>query len=265
VYPILLKIGSLNLYAYGLMMVFGFLASLIFVSLYAKQAGFTDNDASNLLIFVFLSGILGARLMHVLINVKYYSSHLNGLFDFQKGGLAWYGGMLAGILCILIFTRVKHYSTGQGMDLIFTPAILGLAIGRIGCFLNGCCAGIPTNLPWGVKFPHHGLPVAVHPTQIYELLLDLALFFFLVYWWDRRKYPGENSLIMAAVYSIIRLFVEFFRNNSPDQMLGTLSMAQWASVIAFLIIAGVFIHLRLQPDKKQGDKSNESGLNGLTP
>jgi phosphatidylglycerol---prolipoprotein diacylglyceryl transferase len=256
--PVLFKIGSLNLYAYGLMLVIGFLAALVFVSRYAKRAGFTENDASNLLMLVFLSGILGARLMHVLINFKFYSVHLGELFDFQKGGLAWHGGMLGGILCILIYTRIKKYSTGQGMDLIFTPAILGLAIGRIGCFLNGCCAGKPTDLPWAVKFPYHGLQVAVHPTQIYEMILDLALFFFLVYWWDRRKYPGENSLIMAAAYSIIRLFVEFFRNNSPDQMIGTLSMAQWASILAFVILLVIIVYFRLNPPGKKEDKSNEN-------
>lgn len=240
-HPVLLDLGRLKIYSYGVMMVVAFAAALVFIMRKAKKAGFEPADALDLAIYSFMSGIAGSRVFHILFNLNHFRDKPAEIFNFQAGGLAWHGGLAGGLICIYIYCRVKKYPPGQGMDLMYTATILGLAIGRIGCFLNGCCFGKPCNLPWAVVFPHHRLQVAVHPTQLYEMVMVFALFAFLVYWWDRRRFAGENTLLVFALYSVVRFIVEFFRFNTPDMMKGGLSMAQWISIAGFVVFMGAVI------------------------
>lgn len=240
-HPVLFKAGNYSVYSYGVMMLAGFLATLYVAYRLAESAGFKKEDAVDMTIFVFISGIIGARLVHVLLKLNHFLTHPDKILDFQGGGLAWHGGLIGGVLCIWIYTKIKGYSTGQGFDLVYTGAILGLAFGRVGCFLNGCCYGKPCTLPWAVTFPSHAHPQAVHPTQLYELVLDVALFFFLLYWWKKRKFAGENILLMFSLYSVIRFTVEFFRYNSPNLMHYGLSVAQWASIVIFVVFLSIVV------------------------
>jgi phosphatidylglycerol:prolipoprotein diacylglycerol transferase len=231
-HPVLFELGGVKIFSYGLLMLAGYGAALIFILRFARRAGFCPGDAFDLSIYAFISGIAGARALHLLINSRHYlASPWWEVFNLQGGGLAWHGGLIGGILCIYAYCRVKNHPAGQGMDLIFTPSLLGLGMGRIGCFLNGCCYGKESALPWAVQFPR--MPHPVHPTQLYEMTLDFAIFAFLVYWWDRRKFAGENTLLSFALYSLARFVVETFRVNSPGLMLAGLSVAQWASVVIF--------------------------------
>ncbi|MCD4782373.1 MAG: prolipoprotein diacylglyceryl transferase [Candidatus Eremiobacteraeota bacterium] len=242
-HPILFKIGSVKIYSYGVMMVLGYFFVLGFAHYNARKIDMDENDAVDLSILTFISGILGSRIIYILLNLKQYHSFTD-LLEFQKGGLSWHGGLLGGILAIFIYCKIKKYNPFKALDLLMTPTILALGIGRIGCFLNGCCYGKPTSVPWAMTFSSHRHPIPVHPTQLYEMILDFALFFFLLYWWKKRKFNGENSLIMLALYSVIRFLVEFFRYNSPNQMIVGISLAQWVSVALFVVIISVIIIIR---------------------
>ena len=243
-HPILIDFHGLKVYSYGFMMVVAYFFAIGFIYFYAPKVKMDRNDAIDMSIIAFISGILGSRVLYVILNIKKYYGHWTGIFEFQKGGLSWHGGLLGGVLAIAIYSKVKGYSITKSMDLILTPAIAGLGIGRIGCFLNGCCYGKACSLPWAMVFPHHRHPIPVHPTQIYEMILDFAAFGFLLYWWNKRKFDGENSLVMAAIYSVIRFVVESFRYNTPDQMIHGLSLAQWFSLAAFIILVPLIIYLR---------------------
>lgn len=230
-------------------MLVGYISVTFVLLRLASRAGFEPHDALDLSIYAFLSGIIGTRILFIFLNFGYFSANPKEIFDFQAGGLTWYGGPAAGLLCVYLFCRLKKYPIGQGMDLVFTPLILGLAIGRIGCFLNGCCYGKPCDLPWAMTFPHHSHPVPVHPTQIYEMILDLALLGFLLFWWGKRKFAGENTLLSFGLYGAVRFFVEFFRYNSPDMMWGALSLAQWAGLAMFIVLLGIVLYKRSKVPK----------------
>jgi len=256
-HQILFKIGEFKIYSYGVMMVLGYFFVLGFVYYNAYKIDMDQNDAVDLTIFTFISGILGSRIIYVLLNLKKYNSFLD-IFEFQKGGLSWHGGLLGGILAILIYCWIKKYNPFKALDLLMTPTIFGLGIGRIGCFLNGCCYGKPTSVPWAMTFPAHKHPIPVHPTQLYEMILDFVVFFFLLYWWKKRKFNGENSLMMLGLYSVVRFAVEFFRYNSPNQMIAGISLAQWVSVALFIVIISAIIIIRKKIPKTL-EETTEAG------
>jgi phosphatidylglycerol:prolipoprotein diacylglycerol transferase len=220
-------------------------------------------DAVDMTIYTFVFGIIGARFIYILVNWSEYAGKWGKLLEFQKGGLSWHGGILGGILATLIFCRMKNYNIWKGLDLITTPALVALAFGRIGCFLNGCCYGVQTNVPWAVTFPHHRHPVPVHPTQIYELILDVLLFAYLLYRWNKRRFNGEQSLLMLAYYSLIRFVVEFFRYNTPEQLKAGLSYAQWASLLFFAIFMGMAVGIGQKysklPPVEEREKEDNTG------
>jgi phosphatidylglycerol:prolipoprotein diacylglycerol transferase len=259
--PVLFKFGHFNVYSYGLMMVLAFFAVLIYLHYQAPKAKIDREKAFDLAIFTFISGILGSRIIYILINLNEYSKDWSLVYQFQKGGLAWHGGLLGGLLCVFIYSKIKDLNLWQALDLMVTSSALGLAIGRMGCFMNGCCFGYSTNLPWAVTFPAHRHPVPVHPTQLYEMMLDLLLFGFLLWWWNRRKFAGENALLTFSIYSVIRFFVEFFRDNSASHPIAGLYLAQWASLIIFIVITTVWIILRRRAgDEELTEESTESAI-----
>lgn len=263
-HQILFKIGSFKIYSYGVMMVLGYFFVLGFAYYNARKVDIDENDAVDLSILTFMSGIVGSRIIYVLLNLKKYNSFMD-LLEFQKGGLSWHGGLLGGILAIFIYCKIKKYNPFKALDLLMTPTIFALGIGRIGCFLNGCCYGKPTSVPWAMTFPSHRHPIPVHPTQLYEMVLDFAMFFFLLYWWKKRKFNGENSLMMLALYSVVRFSVEFFRYNSSNQMIAGLSLAQWVSISLFVVIISAIIIIRkkipmtLEEKSEAGDQKSEDG------
>ncbi|MCE1248233.1 MAG: prolipoprotein diacylglyceryl transferase [Firmicutes bacterium] len=275
-HPILLDYHGMKVYSYGVMMIVGFFFVLWFCWKYAPKVKMDRSDAIDMTIYTFVFGILGARFIYILLNWGEYAGHMERMFEFQKGGLSWHGGILGGIGATLIFCYIKKYNIWKGLDLITTPSIAALAFGRVGCFLNGCCYGVTTNLPWAMVFPHHRHPVPVHPTQIYELILDLILFAYLVIRWNKRRFNGEQSLLMLSYYSLIRFIVEFFRYNTPDQMVSGLSYAQWASLLFFAIFMGMALligrkYSKLPPveerekDDNSKNKNTENSIDSALP
>ncbi len=243
-HPVLFQLGNIKIYSYGVMMILGFIGALFFILRHARSAGLDRAHALDLAVYSFISGIIGARIFHVLFNLEHFTSSIGEFFNFQGGGLSWHGGLVGGLVFIFIYCRFMNFNLGQAYDLMFFPTILGLVFGRIGCFLNGCCYGKPSSLPWAVTFPYHSNPRPVHPTQLYEFFLVLGLFIFLEWWWSRRKFAGENTLLVFSLYSVIRFVVEFFRFNTPDMMHFGLSLAQWVSIAGFLVLLGYVLYSR---------------------
>lgn len=165
-------------------------------------------------------------------------------------GFVFFGGAIAAILTLLIYMKKKQLPVLKTADFFAVALPLGHAIGRIGCFLAGCCAGKPTDMPWGVTFtnPHslvdpRYLGVPLHPTQLYEVLCNLILFFVLQYYY---KKPHKNGAVLAAYvigYCVIRFCIEFFRGDfrggfvlglSPSQLIAVLGVAAALITMRFL-------------------------------
>lgn len=205
--------------------------------------------------FAFLAilfGILGARLYYVaFFDPGLFLRQPLMVLAIWKGGLAIHGALLAGLLTGIWFCRKHKISFWIFADTLAPALILGQAIGRFACFLNGDAYGIPTSVPWAVTFTDPDalapLGVPLHPTQLYEMGLDLVLFGFL--WSLRRRhlFPGQLFLLYAGGYAVIRFFVETFRADQL-QFAGGVSAAKSLSVLVLLgsLLAFTFLRRKVQ-------------------
>mgnify|MGYP005839973797 CR=1 FL=1 len=210
--PVLFHIGSYPVYSYGVMLFTAFLAGVLVAAWELRRRGLDGSVMYTVGAVAAISGVFGARLFYVLGHLDQFSGRWGSVFDLNMRGLVYYGGLFVAVpACVLTVRRLK-VPTGAVADAVGLAMPLSLAVARVGCFLNGCCGGKPSGLPWAVTFP--GSNVAVHPTQLYELVVDLAVFCFLL--WARRKLRRgwDLFLLSVACYGAARFAVEFFRYHS---------------------------------------------------
>lgn len=251
-HKVLFYIGSVPVFSYGFMIAVGFLFSILLGIKLGKARGINSEKVIQLENLVLLTGIIGARLLYVLLNFEKYADNPVRIIDIRSGGLSWHGGVIVGIISIYLFARKEKLPFRDISDLSMISGLFGLAFGRVGCFLHGCCYGKTTGLPWGTVFPDQGM-IPRHPTQIYECILDLLILFILIYLWKRNKFGGEVTCAFIGLYSLARFIVEFFReNSSSSELLGplflSLNLAQIFSII--LIIFSIILYIKLHSGVK---------------
>jgi phosphatidylglycerol:prolipoprotein diacylglycerol transferase len=252
-FPIILKLGSLNIYSYGVMLFISFVVGIKIVEHRAKKFGVGPNKIIDLALFVLIAVVLGSRLLYVIFHRSEFQKDLIGIIAFWRGGLAglmFYGGLIAAILVGIIYIRSQKLPLLKMFDAIAPAIVLGEFFTRIGCFLNGCCFGEPTNLPCGVIFPSDSPAgytfhnTAIHPTQLYSSLAGLLLFF-IALWLEKRKLrDGVLFFIITALYSFYRFVIDFVRYYE-DQ--GNFLINQIISVV--LIAASVIMIIYLSKRK----------------
>ncbi len=219
--PVLLKIGSLEIRWYGTMISLAFLAGFCLARREAARKRFDPSLVEEFTYIVLPSALLGARLYYVLLHdARFFLQNPLKIVAFWEGGLAIHGAILGGAAAALWFTRRRKIPFLRWADALAPSLILGQAIGRIGCFMNGDAFGVPTQIPWGVVFSPESpagsqfFGVPLHPTQLYELGLDALIF--LLLWKSRKKQAPDGFLFLlyALLYSTARIGVEFFRADS---------------------------------------------------
>ncbi len=227
-YPVLLKIGPFTIYSYGTMVAIAFLIGIFIAKLEAIRKGVKINLVYDFSFYFLIGSIIGARIYYILFfGLKDFLENPVSIFMIWQGGLSIHGGILGGAITGIIFSRVRRISFWCLADIVSPSVILGQAIGRIGCFLNGCCYGI-----------------SHHPTQIYELILDIAGFLLL---WDLRKkmkFEGGLFLVYLMVYSVIRVIVSQFRADNLYLWNTGIALADLNSAIIFIIAMILFIKKR---------------------
>ncbi|MCM8768330.1 MAG: prolipoprotein diacylglyceryl transferase [Candidatus Omnitrophica bacterium] len=242
--PVFIKIGNFVIYWYGVMAAIGVLvASLLFQRL-ALKAGCQQKAISDILVWVVISGLVGARLVHVFTHFLYYSRHPLEIFQLRNGGLAIQGGIIGGLIFLWIYSLAHRLSFFRIGDLVAQVAPLGQAIGRLGCFLHGCCYGKPTNSVIGVYFP--ALEGKVHPTELYYLVANLAVFFSLRFLSSRQGRPGVIFCLYLMAMGLIRYNLDFLRGDLTVGRLG-LYPTQTFGVVLFFIGSFCLFHLMNQP------------------
>lgn len=245
--PVLFEIGSFEVRWYGLMVALAVMVGVAVPAWLAKKeglGGITHNQIMSLAVWAVPGGVIGARLIHVFDEWSYFVDNPAEIVGGE--GMGIFGAILGGTLTGLIYARVKGLPIGRICDVCAFGLILAQAIGRLGCFLNGCCYGTTTDLPWGIVWTHpesYGPAIeAVHPTQIYELLFDLLLFSFL--WFivkPRVKQPGVLYLIYISIYSFGRFLISFLRTNE-DAFWG-LQQAQVVSLVVLMVAVALVVHI----------------------
>ena len=222
-HPILLKLGPITIYSYGAFVALGFAVAAFLIYRRAASFGIDKDRTIDLLVVMLMTGIAGARLLYVLLNLGYYRSNLFELIDLSRGGLVWYGGFFAAIGSAAVYIRGKRMGFWNTMDLVVPYIALAQAFGRVGCFFNGCCYGV------------NGIPI-----QLYSSFILVMIFVVLLYWQDRRRFKAEISLGYCVLYSLKRFCIEFFRGDNPKIFLG-LTISQVISLFVIILAGIVFI------------------------
>jgi phosphatidylglycerol:prolipoprotein diacylglycerol transferase len=259
IYPFVFHLGPLEITGYGLMMMVAFLMGGWLIALELKRRGLSEDYAADMIAAAVIGGIVGAKLWYVVV-----TQDAGALFS--RGGLVWYGGFIGGTAAVILNGWRLKVPLRWTMQLAAPALPAAYALGRVGCFLVNDDYGRPTDLPWAVKFPQglppstaanmeqlFGIPVApgidpstvlaVHPTQIYEVILMLAAFMLL---WSLRK-SGRPIGWIFGLYLVIagveRFLIEILRAKD-DRFLGPFTLAQLTSVV--LIAIGIWIMMRLR-------------------
>jgi len=227
-YPIIAKIGPFTIYSYGMMVAIAFLFGVFVARLEAVRKKINPDLVYDLSFYLLVGSIIGARIYYIFFfDLGSFLKNPLSLFMIWQGGLSIHGGIFAGIITGVMFSKINKTSFWVLADLIAPSIILGQAIGRIGCFLNGCCGGI-----------------SGHPTQIYELLLDFLGFLFLWKLRQKVKFEGALFLLYLMLYSVIRIIVSQFRGDNLYLWSTGLTLADLTSTAMFIIAAALFLKKR---------------------
>jgi phosphatidylglycerol:prolipoprotein diacylglycerol transferase len=244
-HPDLITIGSITLHTYGLFVAIGFFVGLVVTVRLGKSEGFGSQQIMDMGFVIILSAIIGSRLMYVLMNASHFTRAPLDILKIWEGGLVFSGGVLGVVLTMLWYIKRHGLPLGKIADL-WSPAIaLGQGIGRIGCFMAGCCYGKPTDSICGVVFTHpHSLAsplnVPLHPTQIYASLSGFVIFLIVLVLYTKKKFEGQVFLWFLIMHSTARLALERFRGDDRGILLGSdMSMTQLVATLALIISVGI--------------------------
>ncbi len=253
-FPRLFHLGSFNLPTYGVLVATGVIVGLVVAARLSRRQGQDPEKAWNLGIIAVLAAIVGAKVLLIINDFGWYTSHPREIFSFstlQAGGV-FYGGVLAAILASVWYIRRNRMPVLRTCDAFAPGLALGHAIGRVGCFAAGCCYGKPTSHWWGVTFTNPlaqawvGTPLGVkmEPTQLFESAVELANFLILLWMFKHKKFEGQIIGAYLFLYGIARYFLEFIRDD-PDRgsvFHGAMTGTQLISI--FLVIAGGILWMR---------------------
>lgn len=252
-FPQVFHIGSFFLPTYGLLVAIAFLTALWMVGRLSRAAGLNKDAVMNLGIYTAVAGMLGAKLMMILLDLGYYVENPREIFSLatlQAGGI-FYGGLLLALVTAFVYMR-RMKLPGLATADVFAPAVaLGHSIGRLGCFAAGCCWGAACRLPWAVTFTspeaHRlvGVPLGIplHPTQLYESAGEAIIFGILYRRFYRQHRPGAILGLYLVLYSTVRFLVEFVRaHDEANRYFGPFVAEQWVAL--GLAALGVFLLTR---------------------
>ncbi|MBW2988706.1 prolipoprotein diacylglyceryl transferase [Candidatus Woesearchaeota archaeon] len=243
--PVLLNLGPFEIRYYGIIYALAFVLAYFFISRIAekKGLGLKKDDILDLLFYLLLGTIIGARTFEILVyNLSYYLKNPLEMIAIWHGGLSFHGGLIGASIAGYMYCRKKKIAFYDLADIVVIPLAFGLFLGRIANFINGELVGRIASVPWCVKFRDYA--GCRHPSQLYESLKNMLIFSLL--WPLRYKRLKKGTLFWSFIllYSALRFFVEFFR--APDPQLGFIlgiTMGQWLSIITCII--GFFFFIRI--------------------
>jgi phosphatidylglycerol:prolipoprotein diacylglycerol transferase len=254
-YPILFSFCGIEIRGYGFFAAVAFVSAVVYVSQRIKKSNeqiMTVDQFYSFFAFLILFAIVGARVLYILTDIKYYISHPLKIFYIWEGGIVYYGGFIAGTIFTIFYAKFRKINILKFADILAPAIALGHFFGRIGCFFAGCCYGKSSNLPCAVVFSNpntiaiRGVPL--HPAQLYEAFANIALFFYLNWLLKKENKDGKVFAVYLIVYSVIRFAVEFFRGDDRGIYFLGVSIGQIISIVVFS--AGLFIFTRVESARK---------------
>jgi phosphatidylglycerol:prolipoprotein diacylglycerol transferase len=279
--PVLLKLGPITVYSYGLMMALGFVAADLVIAAECRRRGITPEYASSLVVWAAVAGLVGARIWDIWDNFPLYMQHPWSMI-FSGSGFVWYGGFVGGAVAIYFVARRYGVRFLPTADMVAPGILIGHAFGRMGCLLSGDGDwGLPTKMPWGMAFPnaivgwnsqtvlklnaHDQLVsgfypgVRVHPTPIYEAVLYVAIFAFLWSIRKRNRVEGRIFYLFLILAGAARFVVEFWRIN--PRVLWGLSEYQLFSILMVAVgTVAYLLTLKREPETAAAKAPSKEAL-----
>lgn len=250
-YPKLFELGPITIYSYGVLLAAAYLLGLKFAMVRGRQRGLDESRVMDLGIYIIISALVGAKLMLLIVDFRYFTSNPAELFGLLRSGGVFYGGLILAVAVALWYLRRHRLPMWTTCD-AFAPGIaLGHVIGRLGCLMAGCCYGRETDVPWAIVFTNPlaaanvGTPLGVplHPTQLYEAGAELLILGLLLLSERKgRPFPGRTFWAYIVLYGVSRFIIEFYRGDDRG-MVGVLSTSQFISLL--LVPLAVIMLIRL--------------------
>ena len=261
---------GIPIFGYGFMLFIAVATGSWLAARRAQRENLPSDKIWDLAFCLFLSGIAGARLFYLIQYRDRVFKDVTSLPDFvftvvnlAGGGIVLYGGLIAAAVAYFVFCSVNRIRPLALLDIITPSIFLGIGFGRIGCFLNGCCYGGETTLPWGVQFPNDSATFGalvekglnpnalctppLHPTQLYSAMDGFFLFALTAWYFSRRRRTGEVFAIGLTIYPITRFLIEFLRNDEPGLFGSAFTISQWISAAMLVIAIGYICWLSRRP------------------
>jgi len=221
-FPEILQLGPFHLRSFGVMLALAFLVGTWIALGEARRRGIDESKLMNLVLVILVFSILGARGMYVGTHLAEFGGRPLDAIALWEGGLTLYGGFALGTIAGFAYMRKAGLPLGVTADVLTPSVALGVGIARIGCFLNGCCFGLPGNAPWCVRFPAGSPPAAVfgdvpiQPSQLYNALAAFLLFGLVLWLRPKLKAPGQLWWAFLALFMLVRIPIDATRYYEPS-------------------------------------------------
>ena len=253
--PVIFRLGAFELRWYSLAIVLAIVAAVLIAAHLGKKKGIETGEIYSLALWVVISGVVGARLFHVIDHWEHYANNPAQILGFQ--GLAIWGALAGGGVAILVYSRIRHIPLGRLVDAVAPGLLAAQIIGRIGCIVNGDAYGGVTSLPWAFIYIHPGASIPgylfglpTHPYPVYEMIWNALALLVILQLGRRFKKDGLVFLSYVSLYSLGRFVLTFVRQENI-----TLWGLQQAQIMALLVLAvslGAVMYLvgkQLLPEK----------------
>jgi phosphatidylglycerol:prolipoprotein diacylglycerol transferase len=258
--PTLFEVGGLEVSWHGLLTAAGVVVGVGVAAWFARREGFPEDVIYNVALAMVIGGIIGARGLFVLEHLDEFRDHPGDIFDLNAGGISIYGALIGGAFGAWLYAIIQRLpNMPRAADVAALGAIVGMAIGRIGCLLEGDIFASTTDLPWGVVYtnsnsPSFGIAAPQHPAVAYELIGDLLIFGVLLLVYYRVQRVGVTFFAWVFLYGLLRVLVSFLRLD--DIVFAGLRTAQIIAVVAMPFgLAGMVYLLMTPPQESRPTRS----------
>jgi phosphatidylglycerol:prolipoprotein diacylglycerol transferase len=256
--------------SYGAMLLVSLVAGMFWLGHSGRADGFKPTVVVDFALYALVGGILGARIIFVLLDTATFAHDPLSALRVWEGGLSFHGGVVGGVIGLYLFSRAHHMPMGRLLDLAAPCTAIGYAITRIGCFLNGCCFGVACPNFLGVRFAPGSEAAAwalhlppgqvattsgppLYPTQLFSSFLGFVIFFLLVWFGPRFRKPGHVFVFFLVLSGVERFVVEFWRYGASGKPFAPLPALTEAQAFSLLLILGAGLYLIFTRPRPQAE------------